>query len=140
MDSAALSLTVFFEEPFWIGVFERRSAGMLSVCKVTFGAELRDYEVYAAWLGHWNELCFSPPVKAEKYPARTALNPKRMQRAATRELRRPGTGTKAQEALKLQHEQGKRERKTFSRGQAEQEKERRYELRQQKRKEKHRGR
>ena len=64
MDSAALSLTVFFEEPFWIGVFERRSAGMLSVCKVTFGAEPRDYEVYAAWLGHWNQSAGSPEIAA----------------------------------------------------------------------------
>ena len=33
------SLTVFFEEPFWVGVFERIEDGKLSVCKVTFGAE-----------------------------------------------------------------------------------------------------
>lgn len=33
-----------FEEPFWIGVFERISEGKLSVCKMTFGAELKDYE------------------------------------------------------------------------------------------------
>lgn len=32
-------LTVFFEEPFWVGVFERTENGKLSVCKVTFGAE-----------------------------------------------------------------------------------------------------
>ena len=39
------SLTVFFEEPFWVGVFERIEDGKLSVCKVTFGAEPKDYEV-----------------------------------------------------------------------------------------------
>ena len=33
------SLTVFFEDPFWVGVFERIEDGKLSVCKVTFGAE-----------------------------------------------------------------------------------------------------
>ncbi len=32
-------LTVFFEEPFWVGVFERTENGKLSVCKVSFGAE-----------------------------------------------------------------------------------------------------
>lgn len=32
------SLTVFFEEPFWIGVFERIEDRKLSACKVTFGA------------------------------------------------------------------------------------------------------
>ena len=35
-------LTVFFEDPFWVGVFERIESGRLSVCKVTFGAEPRD--------------------------------------------------------------------------------------------------
>ena len=38
-------LTIFFEEPFWIGVFERISDGKLSVCKVTFGAEPKGYEI-----------------------------------------------------------------------------------------------
>ena len=35
MNKVSDRLTVFFEEPFWIGVFERISEGKLSVCKVT---------------------------------------------------------------------------------------------------------
>lgn len=46
MDKASGILTVHFEEPFWVGVFERRSKGKLAVCKVTFGSEPKDYEVY----------------------------------------------------------------------------------------------
>ena len=42
MDKVSGRLTVFFEEPFWIGVFERISEGKLSVCKVTFGAEPKE--------------------------------------------------------------------------------------------------
>ena len=45
MDRASGKLTVFFEEPFWVGVFERVSDGQMSVCKITFGAEPKDYEV-----------------------------------------------------------------------------------------------
>lgn len=37
--------TVFFEDSFWIGVFERIEDGKLSVAKVTYGAEPKDYEV-----------------------------------------------------------------------------------------------
>lgn len=48
-------------------------------------------------------------------------------------------GTKAQQALKLQHEQNKMERKVKSKEQREAEKERQYALRQEKRKAKHRG-
>ena len=40
------SLTVYFEDPFWVGAFERIEDGKLSVCKVTFGAEPKDYEVW----------------------------------------------------------------------------------------------
>ncbi len=35
-------LTAFFEEPFWMGVFERVSEGKLFVCQVTFGAKPKD--------------------------------------------------------------------------------------------------
>ena len=48
MDTEYGTLTVFFEKPFWVGVFERVSNGRLSVCKVTFGAEPKDYEVREA--------------------------------------------------------------------------------------------
>ncbi len=48
MDKVSGRLTVFFKEPFWIGIFERISEGKLSVCKVTFEAEpkgLRDIRI-----------------------------------------------------------------------------------------------
>lgn len=48
-------------------------------------------------------------------------------------------GTKAQQTLKLQHEQSKIEQKVKSKEQREAEKERLYALRQEKRKAKHRG-
>ena len=46
MDKVSGRLTVFFENPFWAVVFECMLDGKLSVCKVTFGAEPKDYEVY----------------------------------------------------------------------------------------------
>lgn len=47
METEISKLTVFFEKPFWVGVFERVEEGKLSVSKVTFGAEPKDYEIYA---------------------------------------------------------------------------------------------
>ena len=38
-------LIVYFEDPFWVGVFERIENGKLSAAKVTFGAEPKEYEV-----------------------------------------------------------------------------------------------
>ena len=135
--SEETSLTVFFDEPFWVGVIEEWRGGRLSVCKVTFGAEPTDAEVYAFILRYYNHLKFTKPIKA---PLRkTADNPKRRQRLARKQLQNTGIGTKSQQALKLQYEENKLERKKKSKEQREAEKERLFELKQQKRKEKHKG-
>ena len=89
-------------------------------------------------LKNWHKLKFSPPVKTDKVEERK-INPKRMQREINNQLQNKGMGTKAQQALKLQHEQNKMERKVKSKEQREVEKERQYALRQEKRKAKHRG-
>ncbi len=137
MDEGSGKLTVFFEDPFWVGVFERVSNGKLSVCKVTFGAEPKDFEVWEFILKHYCELKFSPAVAAEV--KQTADNPKRRQRNAKKQLACVGVGTKAQQALQMQREAMKTERKQVSRAQREEEKQRQFELKQQKRKEKHKG-
>ena len=131
-------LSVFYDESFWVGVFERIEDGKLSVAKVTFGAEPKDYEVYDFVLKHYYNLQFSPAVEvavAEKH-----INPKRMQREIKKQMSNTGIGTKSQQALKLQHEQYKTERKKKNREQKQAEEQRLFELRQQKKKEKHRGR
>lgn len=138
MDTVVSGLTVLFEDPFWIGLYEREVGGRYVACKITFGAEPKDYEVYDFMLKNWDKLQFSPPEKAAGNSERH-INPKRMQRTISRQLETAGIGTKAQQALKLQQEEGKLARKTCSRDQREAEKERRFELRQEKRKEKHRG-
>ncbi len=168
MDKVSGRLTVFFEEPFWVGVFERISEGGLSACKVTFGAEPKDYEIYDFVLKKYGRLRFSPAVATDVREA--GRNPKRVQREARKQVESTGIGTKSQqalklqqeqwkterknanrerreaekerkfEALKLQQEQWKTERKNANRERREAEKERKFELKQQKRKEKHRGR
>ena len=78
MDNVSGKLTVFFEDPFWVGVFERVSDGRLSVCKVTFGTEPKDYEIYDFVLKNYYQLRFSPAVAADVKEA--GRNPKRIQR------------------------------------------------------------
>lgn len=138
MDKEAVFLQVFFQDPFWVGTFERISGGKLEVCKVTFGAEPKDYDVWSLILGKYDELRFSPAVEAavKERPS----NPKRMQREARKQIDHAGMGTKSQQALQLQHEQAKLKRRIRSRQQKEEEVQRLFELKQQKRKEKHRGR
>jgi len=138
MDKVSGKLTVFFEEPFWVGVFERVSDGRLSVCKVTFGAEPKDYEIYDFVLKNYYRLRFSPAVGTDVKGV--SRNPKRVQREVRKQIQNTGIGTKSQQALKLQQEQLKIERRIVSRELRETEKRRQFELKQQKRKEKHRGR
>ena len=130
-------LTVFFDDPFWVGVFERIDDGKLSVCKVTFGAEPKDYDVWELILHHYYELVFSPAVETEI--RQTADNPKPRQRNARKQMERNGIGTKSQQALQMQLEQNKQERKVKSREERLAEAERQFALKQQKKREKHRG-
>lgn len=138
MDKVSVKMTVFFEAPFWVGVFERISEKRLTVCRVTFGAEPKDYEVDGFILKNYYRLRFSPAVEA--VVKESIRNPKRIQREVHKQVKNTGIGTKSQQALKLQQEQMKAERRTVSREQREAEKERRFEMKQQKKKEKHRGR
>ena len=75
MEKAQTKFTVLFENPFWIGVYEREYDGRYEICKITFGAEPKDYEVYWFLLQHYRELKFSPSIesagKTEGY-----MNPK----------------------------------------------------------------
>ena len=138
MGEEQCKLTVFFEDPFWVGVFERIENGKLSVAKVTFGAEPKDFEIYEFVLKHYYDLQFSPAVATVVKESKQ--NPKRIQREIKKALAQTGIGTKSQQALKLQQEQNKQERKVRSREQKLAEAERLFELKQQKKKEKHRGR
>lgn len=126
------SLTVFFDPPFWVGLYRRQEGNRLSVHKITFGAEPRDSEVYEFLLTHWRELRFSPAVAAGGLPA-WAVNPKRRQWEIRRELERStAVGTKAQQALQAQREAQKEEKKHRRQERKEFEAERKFSLRQEK--------
>ncbi len=120
-------------------MYERIDNNKYEVCKITFGAEPKDYEVYDFLLKNWNRLEFSPAIEVEKVEERK-INPKRMQREISSQLKHKGIGTKAQQALKLQHEQNKIQRKRKKRELKEAEKEFKFAIRQKKKKDKHRGR
>ena len=129
---------VRLHDPFWVGVFERCDNGRLSVCKITFGAEPKEQEIYAFILRHYTELRFSQEVDVCQRKA--ADNPKRRQRNARKQMERSGVGTKSQMALQMQLKQNKQERKVKTREQKLADKQRMFELKQQKKREKHKGR
>ena len=98
MDKVVIKLTVYFADPFWVGVIERVADGQLSAAKITFGAEPKDYEIAGFIQRHFYELRFSQPVPTERREAKK--NPKTAQRDAKRQMQQVGIGTKSQQALK----------------------------------------
>lgn len=137
MDKCVSKLTVYFEPPFWVGIYERQCESKYEVCKIVFGAEPKDCEVYDFIQKHGSQLTFSSSIQSRVCEERP-INPKRMQRQVRKELQQ-GIGTKAQQALKLQQEQRKQIRKVSAKEKRAQEEMRRFNLRQEKRKAKHRG-
>ena len=133
------SLTVLFEDPFWIGLFEMIDQQGLRACKVTFGAEPTDKEVMEFIDKNWNRLQFCQAIEVSAESERAKVNPKRQHREAKKQMQSQGIGTKSQQALKLQQEQNKTERKQRSKAEREAAKQRQFDLRQAKKKEKHKG-
>lgn len=112
MDHDGMKLTVFFDEPFWTGVFERTESGVLSCAKVVFGAEPTAAELTVFLNDRFFELSFSKGTEAAmKMPA---SNPKRRKREAAKEAAAGGIGKKAWGEIKAQQEAKKLERKVLS--------------------------
>lgn len=135
---SSIKLTVFFDDPFWVGVFERIFEDQYQVQRHVFGSEPKDYQVYDFVLNRFSQLNFSDLIPSEQHVERK-INPKKMQKKIGRELEKTTVGTKAQNALKLQYETDKIERKQFSKELKEEIERQKFEFRQAKKKEKHKG-
>ena len=138
------TLTVLHDGQFWVGICEHREAERYGACRVVFGAtEPTDTEIQEFVLRHWASLNFAL-VLNDADGARPAVlahaNPKRRQREARKQVEQTGVGTKAQQAMSAAYEAHKDERKQASREARQEESARRFALKQQKRKQKHRGR
>ena len=131
-------LTVYFDDPFWVGVFERYDENGLSVCKTTFGAEPTDAQLYEFVLQNSADLRFSPSV--ETIFRQAADNPKRRIKNARKAMVNTGIGTKSQQALKLQRDFLNAERTAENRQRKNEREREKFELKQEKKKQKHKGR
>jgi hypothetical protein len=132
-----ITFMVIFQEPFWVGIVTRLEGENQSVFRFDFGAEPSDREVYEWILHHFDEMRFSPQVEAEKSIC-LASNPKRRQRQTAKILAQ-SVGTKSQQALQLAREEFKHDHSELSKQAREEKEARLFQLKQEKRKEKHRG-
>lgn len=138
MNKVQIKLTVLFDGAFWIGVFERVVDNKLEVAKVTFGAEPKDIEVYNFILYKYQYLKFSNGIFMNQ-KTQKEVNPKRMKRLVKKQVNKL-LGTKSQQALKLQQEQNKVNRKSISKQRKDELLKLKFEMKQKKRQQKHKGR
>ena len=63
MNQTSLSFTVFFEDPFWIGLLEYREQQLLYLKRIVFGSEPSELAVYQWLKGCWYSISFQAPVE-----------------------------------------------------------------------------
>ena len=135
--SVSSTLTAFHDGQFWVGLAEHVEDGAYGVARIVFGAEPSDEEILRFVISKWEKLAFFGDAPAEA--SKPARNPKRRAREASRALKQPAMGTKAQQALASQREAMKRESVRARSQRRADEAEARFEQRKLKRKQKHRG-
>lgn len=130
--------TVYHDGRFWAGLFERENREGYSVARVVFGEEPNESELYHFILKRFSSLDFSRPSEPAEDPVKR-VNPKRLIRMIQESLSAKGTSSRSQEAMRKERELRKIERNNSSKQKCEEEARRRFEMKQEQRKEKKRG-
>lgn len=131
---------VFFDDPYWVGLLERRAKGKVSYCRVVFGAEPKIFEILDFVRSRYHTLVYSPALDSINRIGFGRINPKRKQRMIAKEMRHIGRSTFAQAALQLQREENKLEQRKNLRKRREEDNKRKFALKQARKKEKRKGR
>lgn len=137
-------ITIMFDLPFWIVLFESFEKGKYSVAREVIGTSEPTNAELLQFFDRldFNRLCYTIPTEEEKVQ-KSKIGFKKMQKKvkkATEETNYKYTYSKAHEELKKQREQNKQKRESASKEDREEQKERIFELKQQKKKKKLRGR
>lgn len=136
-----MKLTVYFDGSFWCGLVEVADGDKVKVLKHVFGPEPKDPEIWSFVNQQLlAELTTVPSVKADVEKVATRqINPKRLQRLASKEKAKPAVSTKAQAALQAAHEIKKTQRKQVSKAKKQAEQKCRFEQKQAKKLQKKKG-
>lgn len=138
---ATVKATIFFEKKFWVGTFERTDKEGYALARHIFGGEPSDTEIHEFVLNHYHELKFGEAKEVSIQIQR--MNPKRVQREVRREMAKmketTPSSTLAQDYMREEIEKKKKEKKSISSVEKQARKDEQFALKQEKRKEKHRG-
>lgn len=133
------TLTVYYDGQFWVGVCERSGGDSYSVAKTVFGAEPSDAEILDFTVRRWHTLAFSEPIESAEREKPKRISPKRLARLVRQETKPQGIGTKAQQAMKAEHERLKDVKAAELKQRRELREDERFAQKQAKKKEKKRG-
>ena len=136
-----MSLTIYHDGQFWVGIIEVVEDGKLRAFRYVFGTEPKDTEIldfiYYKLLNIINQLVHSGlDVKGK---SDKKINPKRLQRQVAKQINKVGVSTKAQEAMKQEYEEKKKSKKKRAKQYREELKDQKYLMKKQKAKAKHKG-
>ena len=138
---ATVKAIISFEKRFWVGTFERIDKEGYAIARHIFGGEPSGPEIHEFVLNHYHELKFGEAKEINIQIQR--MNPKRVQREVRREMARMKETTQpstlAQDYMREEIEKKKKEKKSISSAEKQARKEDQFALKQEKRKEKHRG-
>ena len=136
-----MKLTIYYDGQFYIGLIETVTDNTLKAYRHIFGNEPKDQEVL-----EFVNRDLLPLIQKHKQVGVTIdkklkkkVNPKRLQRSVSKELKQPFFSSKAQEAIKKDYEQRKKVKLTKNKQHREEQKQHKRDIKIQKAKRKHRG-
>jgi hypothetical protein len=98
-------LTVFFDQAFYRGVFERTINGHYQAAKVTFGTQPPTYnQIQSMIAGRWSTLTWASGDQTTAL-ASSAQSAQQRKRQARQAIRGRGSSQQAEQVLKLAHKQ-----------------------------------
>jgi hypothetical protein len=136
----SIKFSVYFDNGFWVGLFENFADGNYQVSKIMFGSEPQITEIYNLILIKYTKIKFSKGYnELQEANLDKKINPKRRIREAKKELNQDMKSTKAQMVLQKERENFKEERKIISKKRREEQQELKFAKKEQKKKEKKKG-
>lgn len=137
-----MKLTIYFDGQFYIGLVETVTDNTLKAYRHIFGnGEPKDQEVLEfvnrdllLLIQKHKQVGVTIDKKLKK-----KINPKKLQRSVSKELKQPFISSKAQEAIKKDYEQRKKVKLTRNKQLREEQKQHKRDIKIQKAKRKHRG-
>ncbi len=134
------SFTLFFEDPLWVGLFTYSEGNSARYCRVVFGKEPTDTELFRYFLQNFSRLQFTDSCPAAPENIITG-NPKRRKREISKQLRQQFGKKQSYETIKESIRQSKKKTGLAEKKKRETEREDyKFQKKAEKRKSKHNGR